>query len=49
MQFLLSNREDDLAKDIDYIRSDVAYLSAIFEKMNQLNLKLTKHRTKRIQ
>ena len=37
---LLSNHEDDLAKDIDYIRDDVAYLSDIFEKMNQLNLKL---------
>ena len=29
-----------MAKDIDYIRGDVAYLSDIFEKMNQLNLKL---------
>ena len=36
---LLSNHEDDLAKDSDYI-SDVAYFSDIFEKINQLNLKL---------
>ena len=40
VEFLLSNHEDDLAKDIDYIRGDVAYLSDIFEKLNQLNLKL---------
>ena len=40
VKFLLSNHEDDLAKDIDYIRGDVGYLSDIFEKMNQLNLKL---------
>ena len=40
MKCLLSNHEHDLAKDIDYIRGDVAYLSDIFEKMNQLNLKL---------
>ena len=40
VKFLLSSHEDDLSKDIDYFRDDVAYLSDIFEKMNQLNLKL---------
>ena len=40
VKFLLSNREDDLAKDIDYTRGDVTYLSDIFEKMNQINPKL---------
>ena len=40
VQVLLSNRKDYLAKDNDYIRGDVAYLSDIFEKTNQLNLKL---------
>ena len=40
MKFLLSNREDDSAKDIDYIRGDVTFLLNIFEKIYQLNLKL---------
>ena len=40
VKFLLSNHEDDLAIDIDYIIGDVGYSSDIFEKMNQLNLKL---------
>ena len=40
VQFLLSNHEGDVAKYIDHIRGDVAYLSDILEKLNQLNLKL---------
>ena len=40
LKCLLSNHQDDLAKDIDYIRGAVAYLSDVFEKMNQLILKL---------